>query len=61
MFQQQMQIQMAAMEKHAETSEKFFDELRRRSDVINVRGVVMMTKTTVLMMTSRHLKNKFNI
>jgi hypothetical protein len=60
MFQQQIQIQIAAMEKRAETSEKYLHRIATTIGHTNVRGAVMMTKTTVLITMSRYLKNKFN-
>jgi hypothetical protein len=53
MFQQQMQMHMAAMEKRAETSEKYLCRIAKKIGHNNVRVVVMMTKTTALMTTSR--------
>jgi hypothetical protein len=53
MFQQQIQMQMTAMEKRAETSEKYLCRIARKSDMANVRGVVMMMKTAALMRMSR--------
>jgi len=54
MFQQQMQMQMAAIDKRAETSEKYLRKIALSlAKKKSVRRARVMRRTTLQMMTSR--------
>ncbi len=55
-FQQQIQMQLAVMEKCAETSEKYLCRIAKRIVVTRVREARLMMTRQVLMMTNKELK-----